>query len=419
MQTEVGDQRKKAYDIKPQITVPDMFMELKEDAESVWYTFSPHEVKEVLGFEISRVFDKEFEFVYGKCVEAYKQGKLKVVKEYKVKELWKKVLKVQFETGMPYIAFIDEINRHNPNKHEGFIPCTNLCTESYSIVNDDYYHTCNLASIVFGRVEIDEIEEVAAIATRILDNGIELTKSPIEKSNAHNKRYRTVGVGCQGLHDIIAREGKTFYDEEFITGLAERMEMGCVRESIKLAQERGAYPAFKGSDWDNGNRIENFKKWSNRKEEWEELQQEIDKYGIRNSQLTSPAPNTSTSIFMDAGAGVSPVYSAFFYEDNKDGVMPVVAMHLKKAAASYFQDVSKHKPWELVKSVAWMQRFVDTGISAEYIMNKNMPDFNAKYLWDTLNEAWKNKTKAVYYIRTIKKGTSLIKEAEVCAGCAG
>jgi len=70
-----------------------------------------------------------------------------------------------------------------------------------------------------------------------------------------------------------------------------------------------------------------------------------------------------------------------------------------------------------------MQKFVDTGISAEYLHNQNNEGFTAKTLYDNLVSAWKNKTKAVYYIRSIKKGESVedllgIKE-EGCAGCAG
>lgn len=114
-----------------------------------------------------------------------------------------------------------------------------------------------------------------------------------------------------------------------------------------------------------------------------------------------------------------PVYSAFFYEDNKDGVMPVVSMFLKENPLSYARSVEKHDPWELSKTIGWVQRWVDTGISAEYIMNKNREGFSAKWLWDTLNEAWKNDNKAVYYIRTIKKGENLVKDNDVCVGCSG
>lgn len=420
LQTEAGDQRKKAYDVKPQLCVPDYFMELKEDEKADWYTFCPHEVKEKTGIALYEIYGDEFKDAYDSCVKFYQVGVLKVVSQYKAKELWKKVMKVQFETGMPYIAFTCAINRHNPNKHISYIPCVNLCTESFSaVIADEIGHTCNLASVVVGRVALDKLAEVAADTLHILDNGIVLTQSPVDISKAHNDLLATVGVGIQGLHDIIAREGKSFYDEAFIDFVGEEIAYGCVKKSIELAKKRGCYTAFDGSEWENGNKFEHYKKYSKNPERWEELQNECNKYGVRNSQMTSPAPNTSTSIFMDAGAGVMPVYSAFFYEDNKDGVMPVVSMFLKENPLSYARSVEKHDPWELTKMTGWLQRWVDTGISAEYIMNKNREGFSAKWLWDTLNEAWKNNNKAVYYIRTIKKGEGLVKDNDVCVGCAG
>lgn len=420
LQTEVGDQRKKAHDIKPQLCVPDHFMRLKDDSNAIWYTFCPYEVEKVSGIKLYEMYGDDFTSAYEACSQLYHSGKLKVVNTYKAKELWIHVMKVQFETGMPYIAWTCEINKHNPNKHVSYIPCVNLCTESFSsVVADQLGHTCNLASVVVGRVALDEIAEVSADTLHILDNGIKLTQSPVMVSANHNDLLATVGVGIQGMHDIVAREGKSFFDESFISFVSEEIAYGCVKKSIELAKERGAYLAFQGSEWQNGNKFTHYKKHSFNPSRWENLEAECGKYGVRNSQMTSPAPNTSTSIFMDAAAGIMPVYSAFFYEDNKDGVMPVVSMYLKENPLSYSRSVEKYNPWELPQMVGWMQRWIDTGISAEYIMNKNREGFGAKWLWDTLQQSWERGNKAVYYIRTIKKGESLAKDDDICVSCAG
>lgn len=417
IQTEAGDQRKKAYDIKTQVGVHDYFMELKNDPTATWYTFCPYEVKEKLGIELYACFDKEFEPAYLACAEAYKTGKLKVVRSFNAKQLWIKVLKVMFETGMPYTGFLDEINRQNPNKHIGNIPCVNLCTESFSVVvPDELMHTCNLASLVVGRIGLDEMQHYASLTTHILDNGIALTSSPVVESDKHNKLLRTIGVGVQGYADLIAREGKSFLNIEFASDLLENIQYGCVKESVRLAKERGKYPAYAGSEWDNGNKMKAYKEKG--KLDWEALEDQMSLYGIRNSQMTSPAPNTSTSIFMDAAAGIMPVYSAFFYEENRDGIVPVTSMYLKENPISYSKDVTKFKPWELPAVVGAMQYWVDTGISAEYVMDKNQEGFSAKWLWDTLENAWKSKNKAVYYIRTLKQGERLVKD-EGCVACAG
>lgn len=420
-QTEHGDLRTKSHDVKPQITVPDYFMQNKNDSSFKWYTFCPHEVKDKLAISLYEVFGKEFESSYLRCVEAYQKGLLKVVRVYQAKELWIKVMRTQFETGLPYVAFTCLINEMNPNKHIGNIDCVNLCTESFSVtIPDELQHTCNLASIVAGRVGLNEVEEYAGLCTHILDNGIALTKAPTPESAKHNNLLRTIGVGIQGYADLIAREWVSFTDLDFADKYVESIQIGCVKEGVRLAKLRGAYPAFKGSSWDTGEQLGRYIAQSKeRAKEWGELQDEIETHGVRCSQYTSPAPNTSTSVFMDAAAGIMPVYGAFFYEDNKDGIIPITSMYLKDNPLSYMKDVTTFKPWLLPEVVGVMQKWVDTGISAEYVMDKNQKGFSAKWLWDTLESAWINKNKAVYYIRTVKEGERLVKASSDCAGCEG
>lgn len=426
IQSENGDFRKKAFDIFPQVSFPDNFMrEVIKDNGGEWYTFCPYEVKKVLELELYGVFNKEFVTVYRKCVAAHKQGKLRNVGFYNAKELLKSVMKTQFETGLPYITFIDYINAMNPNSHDGYIPCFNLCTESASnVVADKYAHTCNLLSIVVGRVDTDEeMIALAELGTHILDNGISLTRSPIKESKAHNERYRTIGVGIQGLHDYLAKNGIQWEDTRAISKVAELIEYGCVKKSVELVAEgRSSYPAFEGSKWSTGELIDHFKKHSVTDLDWGALKEQVMKKGIRNSQLTSPAPNTSTSIFMDAAAGVMPVYSAFFNEDNKTGKFSVYGMFLKEFPMAYERTQSRIDQKTLAKMVGGLQKFVDTGISAEYLFDLNKKDFSAKDLYELIVTAWKEKTKAVYYIRSIKKGENIdviIGGESACVGCAG
>lgn len=426
IQSETGDVRTKAYDIFPQVTVNDHFMELDANGghEKTWHTFCPHEVKEVLGVELYNVFGKDFTREYKKCVKAYEQGRLKVVGEHNVRNLFKHVMKTHFDSGLPYTVFIDTVNADNPNNHEGSIPSANLCTESFSIVEPDKYaHSCNLASVVVGRCkDLDEIERVARIATRVLDNGILLTQNPVEIAKNHNERYRTIGVGIQGLHDWFAKEGKSYKDYKEAAHVAEAIQYGCVAESIQLAKERGQYPAFPGSKWDTGEQMNKYKRNKNAVRDWEFLEGELVKYGIRNSQLTSPAPNTSTSVFQDAGAGVMPVYMDFYQKDNGNGTFPFASMHLKTAPLSYAKNAGKWEHEHLVKTVAEIQKFTCAGISSEFFLDHNKENFSAKELYDLIHMAWRNKLKALYYIRHIKKGKTYTDEIGVseasCDGCA-
>ncbi len=128
MQSESGDMRSKAFDIFPQVGVMDNFMREQEKEDGgTWYTFCPFEVKEALGITLYGIFGKDFSQAYRKCITAYKNGKLSNVGVYNAKALVKSIMRTQIESGLPYLSFLDRINETNPNGHDGYIPCTNLC----------------------------------------------------------------------------------------------------------------------------------------------------------------------------------------------------------------------------------------------------------------------------------------------------
>ena len=422
IQTEVGDPRSKSFDIQPQVCFMDLFMQkLEDNPQQEWITVCPHEVKEKLGIVLPNMYNEDFVEAYSEIEKAVEAGVLKVFTKYKVIDLWRKYLQVFFEKGRPYAGFMCKVNRDNPNKHDGFIYCLNLCVESFSNTKPDvYHHTCSLASLVVGRIAVNELSNKASSLTRLLNNGMMITKAPVVESENHLRDYRTIGVGIQGLADILAREWKSYEDLDFITEVCERIQYGCVRESIQMAKEYSPYPKFKGSRWDVGDIFDEYHKNSVCPDlDWLEQKQLCKQYGIYNSQLTSPAPNTSTSLFMMASAGFMPHYAEYFYEDNKDGKTPVSSMYGKDNPIFYANSVGYFKQHELTKAVGAGQKFVDTGISAEYVLDRNIHEVTAKDVSMLVKEAWKNGTKAVYYLRTIKVGEQLVKTDELCSSCSG
>lgn len=420
MQTEHGDMRLKAYDVFPQITVPDVFM--KRDSEnSTWVTFCPFEVKKVLGIDLRGKFGTEFEELYVKIEAAFKSGKLKVSREIKARELMKQIMRSQFETGLPYIAFTDTINEVNPNKNdpEGVgIPCGNLCQESFSnVVPDKYGHVCNLGSINMGNIEdFDELAKVSQLACKILNAGVALTQHPDNITKDHNERYRTIGIGVMGLHDYLAREFKGYSDHTLISEIFECIEYNAALSSVEIAKTKGAFKAYEYSEWKNGNMTSRFKSYGCGKYDWKYLQDQISEFGIYNSQLTSPAPTTSTSISQDSSASVLPIYNAFFSEDNKTGSIKVSAKYLKDNPLGYGKTQAKFSATEIIDAVAVMQKFTDTGISMELIFDQNKEGFKAKDLYDAIRHAHSKKLKTIYYIRSVKQKEQ---PDESCVACSG
>lgn len=420
--SELGDLRTKLFDTQPQIVIEDLYMNMKkQDKTQIWYTFSPHEVEVVLGFNLNDYSGPEFDDKYQQAVQAYKEGKIKVVNEIKVIELWKLILQAAIEKGVPYIIWGSTLQYNNPNKHCGKAHSFNLCIESTSNFEADVTaHTCSLLSLVVGRLKSkEEIIYASRQATRILANTLTLNKTPVDISQAHVDMYRTIGVGIQGLQDYLALNNLTYEDLDEISELAELIQYGCVLESVQLAKERDAYPMFKGSRWDTGEQFDAYIKNSKSTlTDWETLKQEVKKYGVYTSQHTSPAPNTSTSIAMDASAGVQPSYNSFFFEDNINGLLPVTSMYLQENPILYSYVFGMYDQVKLTKMIGRLQIWMDTGISAEYVIDKNYQSPTAKQISDLYDSSWEEGNKGVYYLRTIKQNEKK-EQDDSCVACAG
>lgn len=146
MQTENGDQRRKAYDVFPQLVIPDEFMR-RVDNKTEWTLVDPYEVKEKLGYDLASLWGAEFEKAY-QHIESSLDSVIRLYKKVSARDLFKHIMRSQVETGMPYLAFKDTINRANPNKHDGYIPQTNLCVapETYVLTDKGHFEIQSLAN---------------------------------------------------------------------------------------------------------------------------------------------------------------------------------------------------------------------------------------------------------------------------------
>lgn len=429
MQTENGDQRRKAYDVFPQLILPDEFMR-RVINKSEWTLVDPYEVRTKLGIELAELWGEKFEQAYG-LIERELGQKITLYKRIQARDLFKTIMRSQVETGMPYLAFKDTINQANPNKHEGYIPGVNLCTESFSNVSPGKEaHSCNLVSLNLANLEASELESVCRIAVRILDNTIDITNNPFEDAKTHNNKYRTIGIGCMGLADWLAKNRLSYDSLGQMNQLFEEFGYWCTHASMELAKERTPYPAFEGSEWSQGKLIgaksvDWFLENATHKERWKQLAEDIKNHGIRNSHITAIAPNTSSSLVQGCTASILPVYSRFFYDKWAKGTVPIAPPFIDESFWFYPENKTLDQQ-KVVKAVAVMQQWVDTGISMELLFNLNQgiyfPDepersITAKDIFDTLVLAWQSGCKAVYYVRTVQKDD--FKESDGgCTACA-
>lgn len=474
IQTENGDARKKAYDIQPQVVLLDEFLKRVENND-YWYMVDPYEVKKKYKASIVDLYGDNFSILYNQILsdiesefnkynikgfeksegqmfeskirelkaKEYNPNCLTLVSKIKAKELLKHIMKVMVETGRPYLAFKDTINRFNPNKDSGVIRCGNLCMESFSNtspskiethtledgqivrrVTPGDVHTCNLVSVVLSNLETnsdEEIEDVTFTSVRILDNLIDLTTTPIIESNLHNLKYRTIGVGFMGYADLVAKNKIMFENsEEYADEIFEKYAYYCTKASMLLAKERGSFESFDKSEYPKGNLLGKNKTWFKKNSKmhkmWCDLIDDIKQFGIRNSQITAIAPNSSTSLLMGCTPSVLAIFGKY-YMDNAKATVPVMPPFIKECFWLYKENkfIDQRK---VINVMANIQKWIDTGISMELILNPNLDFVNAKYLYELIMMSWKKELKTIYYIRSIQADGAL-SDKEECASCAG
>ena len=422
LQTEHGDPRKKCFDIFPQLLLCDEFLHRVKNNDK-WYCFDPYEVLTKLDINLSD--NHIFEENYNACLSNI--DKLKLVKEYDAKYIIKQIIKVIVETGLPYIGYIDTINRANPNSHSGNIPCVNLCVESFSVVKPDLWHTCSLSSLNLAYIDEDEIPYYTKLITRILDKVLDICEYPIIESKKHVDNFRTIGIGVLGLADYLAKN-KMSYDSAFknkkLNDIFETICYYSIDQSVDLAKEDLPYSEFKGSTWDTGEQIDKYRHNANciTESEWDILESKLQRYGIRNSQLMSPAPNTTSGLIQGATSGILPPYSLVHYDDSSNGTIIIMPPYLSANPLSY----KAYKNYDMITFIdyiAEMQKWVDTGVSFEALFDLSKVDDNgrpiitAKYLYDFIIKCWESEIKANYYWRYITNNG--LSEKEECVSCAG
>jgi len=435
LQTETGDIRAKAFDIFPAVSIPDLFMRRLREGQD-WTLFDPREIKSLYGKSLQDHFEGDFDHFYQ---ELERDDRLTMRKTVKTKEIFKKFLKTTVETGMPYVFFRDTVNRLNPNKHAGNIYSTQLCTEicqntsaskfiEETIEGDKIvirYEpgdlvVCNLASINIATVHTPEvIADVFPVLMRVLDNVITLNYYPIKEAERTALRYRSVGVGYLGLAEYLATR-KIAYDTEEARvetdRLFERYAFHTYRSSVDLAQERGSYSLFKGSEYSKGRLLGRNLAWYEQNtpfaKEWKTLFTDMKQHGVRFAYHTAPAPNTSTAGVVGTTAALLPIYKRYFIETNLSAPTIRVAPKLSKENFWFYKEYIHVDMSDVIDLIAVVYKWVDQSISFEWMIDPS--HVSPAQLYGYYMQAWEKEIKTVYYVRSLSGEVK-----DDCVSCSG
>jgi ribonucleoside-diphosphate reductase alpha chain len=217
---------------------------------------------------------------------------------WRVGEIWDRIIEHAHQSGEPGVVFIDRINAQNPIKNVGEIEATNPCGEQPL----HPYDSCNLGSVNLGILvkegtdgelafDWNHFKSVIHSSTRFLDDVIEVNRYPLRAIENMSKTTRRIGLGVMGFADALYKLGIPYNSEEGLRFGEEIMrvlnEESHVASEI-LAEERGSFPAWEGSDWEAQNRP------------------------IRNSYTTTVAPTGTISIIANCSGGIEPMFSLAF-----------------------------------------------------------------------------------------------------------
>ncbi|GBD11487.1 Vitamin B12-dependent ribonucleoside-diphosphate reductase [bacterium HR23] len=259
---------------------------------------------EIHNFNISVAVDTDFmeRVERGEDYDLIDPRTGQVVGRLNAREVFEEIVKGAWLNGEPGMLFMDRINQDNATPHLGKIMATNPCGEQPLLP----YESCNLGSLNLvkflrytpqdAEVDWERLRSAVRLAVRFLDNVIDANHYAIPEIERMTKLTRKIGLGVMGWADMLIRLGIPYDSEE---GLAmARRVMGFIRReadqmSAELAQQRGAFPAFKGSIHDKPGAPP-----------------------LRNAWRLTVAPTGTISMIAGCSSGIEPIFALVFRKQN-------------------------------------------------------------------------------------------------------
>ena len=241
--------------------------------------------------------------------------------------LWDTIIQSATATAEPGLLMWDTITKNLPahSYPEFKTRTTNPCGE----IPLSAYDSCRLVSLNLKNLvensfeknadfDFNKLKNVAAIGMRLSDDLVELELEKLrsiqrvadsdDEKALWNKLYaaasngRRTGLGTHGLADALACLNLAYDSPEalvIIEKIYRTLRDAAYEESVYLAQERGAFPAFDWGVEENNEFIQRLPA---------ELKQLIARHGRRNISILTNAPTGSVSIMSQTSSGLEPVF---------------------------------------------------------------------------------------------------------------
>lgn len=439
---ENADEKIRIKTLSLGVVIPDITFKLaKENADMA--LFSPYDVERIYGKAFGDVAISE---LYDELVADDRIRK----KTINARDFFQTLAEIQFESGYPYIMYEDTVNRANPIG--GRINMSNLCSEILQVNSASSYDenldyadvgkdiSCNLGSLNiahtmdspdFGRT----VETAIRGLTAVSDMSHIRSVPSIEAGNAAS---HAIGLGQMNLHGYLAREGIAYGSPEgldFTNLYFYTVTWHAVHTSMMLARERHQrFAGFEQSRYASGEYFSQYLEgdWQPKTEKvralfaragitlptremWQQLREEVMRYGIYNQNLQAVPPTGSISYINHATSSIHPIVSKIeIRKEGKTGRVYYPAPFMTNENLALYQDAYEIGPEKIIDTYAEATKHVDQGLSLTLFFpdTATTRDINKAQIY-----ARKKGIKTLYYIRLRQlalEGT----EIEGCVSCA-
>ena len=341
---------------------------------------------------------------------------------------WGKLLQKRKATGEPYIMFKGNVNKQNPEaykKNSLKVYMTNICSEIVLHTDESHSFVCCLSSVNLAKYDEWKDTDLIYVATWFLDGVLEefIQKAKNMKGFENVVRFaekgRAIGLGVLGWHTYLQQKGIPF------EGLLAQFETRKIFSQIKIESER----ASRDMAVEYGEPL------------W------CVETGMRNTHLRAIAPTVSNSkLSGNVSAGVEPWAANVFTDQSAKGtfirknkelekVLKKIGINSKEiwdkilADGGSIQDIAELDSWfyvngklvenpegedhipvkevfktfkeinqlELIKQAGIRQQYIDQSVS----LNLAFPSqATPKWINQVHMEAWRQRIKTLYYMRT-------------------
>lgn len=442
LRQNAGDPYRRTRTANIAVWLSDEFMK-RVAANEDWYLFDPADTP-----DLPELYGKEFSQRYQEYVELAEAGKMRTYKKIGAREQWKSMLVMLQGSSHPWLTWKDSINLRALNNNTGTIHLSNLCTEITLPQDRDNIAVCNLASVNLSThlkdddgvldFDWDRLKESVKQSVRGLDNLVDITRAAVNEADHANEQNRAVGLGIMGFTDVVEKMGFGYESDQaydLIDTVTEFISYHAIDTSADLAQQRGSYPNFEGSEWSKGlvpfdtldrqeqDRGLGVKVNRTMRQDWASLRKKVAK-GMRNATLMAIAPTASIGLVAGTTPGLDPQFAQIFSRSTSSGKFLEVNRNLVKdlQELGLWEDVredllvaqgdvdqidaipdeikAKYRtsfqvsPYAFIEVASRAQKWIDQAISRNiYLASRDIDEMSKLY-----QAAWEYGVKTTYYL---------------------